>query len=79
MGGGIVWITRGSDAVDLGLDLAPRRWVRTLLLALIVLMGVTGWYEPVLWYVRDKAAGITESLLPAFEGLANTDTPARAP
>ena len=61
---------RASDGVDLALGLAPRRWVQLFLFLLVALMSVTGWYEPVLWYARDRATGITETWLPVFERLA---------
>lgn len=70
---------RGSDAVDVGFDIAPRSWVRAVLLALVVVMTATGWYEPMLWYVRDKAAAMTETLLPAFESLSNPTAPTETP
>lgn len=79
MDNGTLSVMRGSDAIDLWLDIAPRRWVRAFLLALIVLMSVTGWYDPVLWYVGDKAAAITETLLPVFAELPNTATTTRTP
>lgn len=60
---------RRSDAVDLLLELVPRRWAQALVFALIAVMAVTGWYEPVLWYVYDKAAGLAETWLPAIEEL----------
>ncbi len=70
---------RGSDAIDIGLGIAPRSWVRGFVTALLVVMAVTGWYEPVLWYVRDKAAGQTETLLPTFDNLATHTTHTGAP
>lgn len=64
---------RGSDGVDIGFGVAPRSWVRGFMIALLVVMAVTGWYEPVLWYVSDKAAALTETLLPALESLGHSD------
>lgn len=49
------------------------------MLALVVAMTVTGWYEPVLWYMSDKASAMTESLLPAFESLVDPVTPTETP
>lgn len=70
---------RGSDAIDIGLGIAPRSWARGFMVALLVVMAVTGWYEPVLWYVGDKAAALTETLLPAFENLTTPATPTGTP
>lgn len=55
---------RGSDFVDLLLDLLPRQWVRLGLLSLCVVMALTHWYEPVTWYLLDKAAGVSEQITP---------------
>lgn len=71
---------RGSDVVDLALDLLPRRWVKFGLLALILTMTVTHWYEPVIWYALDKASGLSERLTPIIQNILSTvaATPANA-
>lgn len=58
---------RGSDVVDLLLEVLPKAWVRTALVLVVGLMVLTQWYEPVIWYIFDKAQGLTELLLPALQ------------
>lgn len=68
---------RGSDFVDLVLDLLPRRWAQLGFAALLVTMALTHSYGPVVWYVLDKAQGITEQMLPAVQDMvASIATPA---
>jgi hypothetical protein len=55
---------RGSDLVDLALDLAPRRWVRGAGAIVLLVMVATGTAGAVFqWYVLDKAAGIQEDVV----------------
>ena len=54
---------RGSDLVDIVAELAPRWLVRALALALVAWVLLTGNAAPVMWYVQDKAAGITAAIL----------------
>lgn len=58
---------RGSDVVDLLLEVLPKAWVRTALVLVVGLMVLTHWYEPVVWYIVDKAQGFTQLLLPALQ------------
>ncbi len=62
---------RGSDVVDLVLEIAPRWLVRAALLTLVAVVAVTGNVAPIIWYAQDKAAGITEA---AFGPLVETIT-----
>ncbi|MDE0571887.1 hypothetical protein ON058_00465 [Demequina sp. B12] len=57
---------RGSDIVDIAVEVLPKDVVRVLLLAFIAVMTVFDWWAPALWYVHDKAAGITEAVLSAY-------------
>jgi hypothetical protein len=52
---------RGSDVVDLLFDWLPRRWVRVVLFVVLAVMYFTHWYEPVYWYVADRAAWYAET------------------
>ena len=56
---------RGSDGVDLFLGLAPQWARRALVVGLVLYVAATGNAAPVMWYVHDKAAGVTE----VFEGV----------
>lgn len=56
----------GSSVVDLALEVLPRALVKALLLTGIAIMTIFDWWEPAIWYVFDKAAALTEVLLPAF-------------
>lgn len=64
---------RGSDVVDVLLEVLPRRWVRVILLALVAVIGLTGWYRPMLWYVADKAAGMEEYWMPVLQDTMTPD------
>ena len=55
---------RGSDLVDVALELAPRRWLRGVGAIVLLVMVATGTAGAVFqWYVLDKAAGIQEDLV----------------
>ncbi len=58
---------RGSDVVDLLLEVLPKAWVRTALVLVVGLMVLTQWYQPVIWYIFDKGQGLTGLLLPALQ------------
>ncbi len=60
---------RGSDVIDLLLDWLPKVWVRAGLFVLFALIAVTGWYEPITWYVLDEAAGLAEQLTPILQDM----------
>lgn len=73
---------RGSDLVDLALELAPRRWLRGVGALLLLVMVATGTAGAVFqWYVLDKVAGIQEDLArPIVEGMLRTiGVPTTAP
>lgn len=59
---------RGSDAVDLGLDIVPRWLARAFLLGVAALMAL-GFTQPVEWYLHDKTEGYTQMLQEAFADL----------
>ncbi len=66
---------RGSDAVDLGLEILPGRIVRRLVQLVLILSLVTGTgfaMKAVLWYVNDKAAGVTDTLIPILQEISTT-------
>ena len=57
-------LMRGSDLVDVALELAPRRWLRGVGAIVLLVMVATGTAGAVFqWYVLDKAAGIQEDLV----------------
>lgn len=60
---------RGSDVVDLLLDWLPKRWVQAGLLVLFAVMAAAHWYEPITWYVLDKAQGFAERLTPIVQNM----------
>lgn len=73
---------RGSDLVDLTLELAPRGRLRGAGAIVLLIMVATGTAGAVFqWYVLDKAAGIEEDLVqPIVDGMLRTiAVPATAP
>ena len=67
---------RGSDVVNLLLDWLPKRWVQAGVFVLFAVMAVTHWYEPIIWYVFDKAHGLAEQLTPIMQNMiASIATP----
>jgi hypothetical protein len=65
-------LVRGSDVVDLLLDWLPKRWVQVGFFVLLVVMVVSGWYEPVTWYVLDKAQGLTAQLTSTMQNMVTS-------
>lgn len=70
---------RGSDIVDLLLNWLPRRWVQVGLVVLCLVLYLTHWYEPVLWYMADKAVGITELWMRFWRDYVATVMPTLSP
>lgn len=60
---------RRSEVVDLLSDLLPRRVVRTIGGALLLVLLATGTFQAVaLWYIKDKQEAIMEDVVrPAVE------------
>jgi|GEM_PF-3417806 len=61
---------RVSDGIDLGLDLAPRKWATLFFVCIVGWVTATGNWAPVEWYIRDKATGIVEQVQPALERIS---------
>lgn len=73
-------LVRGSDVVDVVLDWLPKRWVQVGFFVLFVVMVVTGWYEPVTWYVLDKAQGLAAQLTSTMQNMVTSlATPLQTP
>lgn len=60
---------RGSDGVDVAVEVLPRRWVRAILVVLILAALVFDWHAPFTWYIQDKAEGLTEIVSDAMEDM----------
>lgn len=69
---------RGSDFVDVTIEVLPRRLLQLVILIAVAAMSITGWWTPVQWYINDKAAGYTEVLsdmvTSVIDDVATTDT-----
>ncbi len=65
---------RGSDVIEFAADWLPRRWRQLIGPVIIGVLVLTGTLDDVfLWFVQDKAAGITEGLLaPTINQLEHT-------
>jgi hypothetical protein len=61
---------KSVDAVDVGLELLPRRWVRVAVLLVLAWILLTGNYAPFIWYAHAKADQVMEMLTPALERFA---------
>lgn len=59
--------------VDVLLEALPRRVVQVLLFALALAVVLFDWTEPIMWYIQDKADGITELYM---EWVASSTLPA---
>ncbi len=53
--------------LDAFLEHGPKKAVAALLGVVVVFVAVTGNAAPVMWYVQEKAAVVTEQLLPIFQ------------
>lgn len=53
---------RGSDLVDLAAEVLPRKWVQFAVFALCAWVVLSGDAGIVMWYVLDKAEGLTEMM-----------------
>lgn len=65
---------RGSDLIEFAADWLPRRRRRLIGPVIIGVLALTGTLDDVfLWFVQDKAAGITEDFLdPMISQLQHT-------
>ena len=59
---------RGSDYVDIAGEVLPRGFVKFVVTVGFAAMYVTGNFAPFIWYVQDKAEGITQLIIPALQG-----------
>jgi len=54
---------RGSDVVDLVLELAPRWFMRGVILLLVAWMALSGNTGLITWYADDKAQALVDMVL----------------
>ncbi|WP_430867447.1 hypothetical protein [Demequina aurantiaca] len=55
-----------SDAVELGLQLVPRR-VANNSMWIVLILAMFGRSDPIMWFVEDKAAGLSEYWTEGFD------------
>lgn len=67
---------RGSDAVDIVLDVVPRRIRDVLVAAALMLVVAFGYTRHIEWYIWDKAQGLVEILEPALQEAFKSMLPA---
>jgi len=62
--------------IEFGTAVTPRRWLRVIGPLVLGVLMLTGFADDVfLWFVQDKAAGLTEDLVdPMLERLADMQT-----
>jgi hypothetical protein len=61
---------KSVDAVDVGLELLPRRLVRAVVWLVLAWILLTGNAAPLIWYAHAKADQVMEMLAPALQRLA---------
>ena len=57
------------EGVNLFLEYAPKWWVTIVVGAVAVFVVVTGNVAPVVWYVQETAASVTETVLPVLQNV----------
>lgn len=67
---------RGSDVVDLAVEVAPRWLVRAAAMVLLGWVIVTGNVDPIEWYVNDKAQALVSVVLDPLTSQSAIQPPA---